>query len=294
MLRPRLAAVLSIGLALSACAGKNNRRDEFAGLGTSNASSEPPAGIRSALSPGDLGAIQERGKLLFDMERALRIAYEDGLSTVGEPKDDVIMPIVDVDPGGKSAQVVFLRWSRDVVGGDGRMSADDAERWLLVSLLLGPDRVLDVELLHGEVVPRSHEHLRAQAIIEAAKQIEDLAPGERFHMLAVPEESSESSRGVVTRVYAFSAEGSGPDVELVVEPPKRKRKPPRLLSSRTTHPAGAVEREPVVLEGLSEPAAMTVTRVMLRGAQAEPVAVKTGGGAWRVMPADGRILPVEG
>lgn len=290
-----LAAHLALTISLVACANqKPNQADEFENLGRTDASSEPPTGIHATVLPGDMAAVQRRGKLLFDMERALRIAQEQA-ARIGEPKNDVILPLVDVDPGGKSAQVVFLRWPEETAGDRSRLSADDAQRWLLVSMLLAPERVLDAELLHGTVVRHTGEHVHAGAIIEAAKQLQQIAPGQSFMMLSVLEQPAGGTT-LVTRVHAFSAEGDGPDVELVVAPAKGKRGVPRLLSTQTIHPAGvmASDGDLVTLLELDQPMSMTVARVMLRGPDAEPVTVRARTGAWRVMPADGRVVRDDG
>jgi hypothetical protein len=283
-----LAVSSAVAVALPACASDPNKNaEEFANLGRSNASSEPPAGILAPVLAGDMTAVARRGRLLVEMDRALHLAREQGLAKVGEPNDAVIMPVVDVDPGGKSAQVVFLRWPKEEGGDRKRVSADDATRWLIVSMLLEPERILDVERLAGKVVRHTGEHVHAGAIIEAAKQLEQVAPGRSFTMLSVLEQV-EGGTDLVTRVYAF-CDGEGPDVEVVVAPAKGKRKPPRLVSTRTTHPSGIMDGEQVTLGELDQPTAMTVARVMWRGADAEPVSVRTRTGAWRVMPADGRV-----
>ena len=285
-----LAVLLAVAVAVTACKNRKPQEpDEFSNLGRSNASSEPPTGVHAPVADGDLAAISRRGRLLYDMDRALRLAREQGLSRIGEPKDDVILPVVDVDPGGRSAQVVFLRWPKSATPERSRLSADDAQRWLLVSMLLGPERVLDVEVQEAKIVRHTGEHVHGGAIIEAAKQLEQLAPGTRFTMLSVFEQA-DIPGGIVTRVYAFAADGEGPDVEIVVAPGKGKRGMPRVLATRTTHAAGAIAAEQVTLGERDQPAAMTVARVMQMGPDAEPVLVHTRSGAWRVMPADGRVM----
>jgi hypothetical protein len=289
-----LAVLLAMAAALSACKSRKPKEpDEFANLGRSNASSEPPAGVLAPISDGDLAAIARRGRLLFDMDRALRMAREQGLARIGEPKDDVILPVVDVDPGGKSAQVVFLRWSKQAVAKRGQLSADDAQRWLLISMLLEPEKVLDVEVRQGTIVRHTAEHVHGGAIVEAAKELERIAPGKSFSMLSVFEQS-DGPTGLVTRVYAFSGEGEGPDVEVVVVPGKGKRGTPSVREWRTIHAVGAVEPGQVTLDDLDHPSAMTVMRAMSMGPDAGPVLVQTRGGPWRVMPASGRVARDDG
>ena len=286
----KLALLLAV-VAIAACKKTGSKEDEFVGLGLKGANSEPPPGIFRPIGDGDLPGVQGRGRLLYDMERVLELATLDGAEKAGIPPDEVIMPLVDVDPGGRSGQVVFLRWKPDKVGSDGSVHPKDAERWLLVSLLLRPDRVLDVELLHGPVVEDGLEYARAFAVIAAAERLREQFEGASFHMFTVREDTPAQKKTkpnkILTRVYALSADGSGPDVEVVVDQPKRRRKP-GVLESVVVHPAGSLTGEAWQLKG-TQPAPATVARVMLRGPDAGEVGVQARGGAFVISAADGRV-----
>lgn len=282
-------------LVASACAhdkGKNkkNKDDEFAGLGVTQSSSEPPPGIFLPVVDGDVEALQSRGQLLFAMERSLRLAYEKGAFEVGVGEGDVVLPLVDVDPGGASAQVVFLRWPASAVGQGGALHPNAAERWLLVSLLLSPDKVLDVELLGGSVDPKGSEYRRAQAILEAAKVLREQAPNTVYHLFTVPE-LVPGKKGVghrlVTRIYAMAADVDGPDVELVVDEPRKRQVPP-VIETRVVHQPDDLRSDPLVVR-VAHPTPTTVARVLMRGEGAGEVRVRSTSGSWRVSAANGRV-----
>lgn len=276
-------------LVVSGCAAKGG--DDLAGLGFTGANSSPPAGVYLPIQSGDLASVQERGLLLMRMERALRLGYEQGVDPVGMAQGDIVLPIVDVDPGGRSAQVLFLRWSRAAAGPAGVLHPKYADRWLLVSMMLEPERVLDRELLHGKVEEGSATYHRAYALIEAASALRRDLPGEQFHLFTVAELVPSGNRRIInkvaTRIYALSAEGAGPDLEVVVDAPKRS-KPPVVLSSTTVHPAGAIHANTVTLE-VPQPAPATVARALLQGPSAGDFEVKGVGGAWSISSRTGRI-----
>lgn len=278
-----------------ASGSSGGRDEEFAGLGTSNASSEPPPGFYLPVQTGDLEAIAQRGRLLVAMHQALELGYE-GVARVGSLGDDQVMPLVEVDPGGRSSQVVFLRWPRAAFEDPGALEPDQAQRWLLVSQVLEPEpRVLDVELLSGPVQSGSAEHLRVQAILEGAKVLRARFPEASFDLFAVAEVVPRSNAGgskVVMRIYAMAVEGKGPDVELVLDEPKRKR-PPELLSLEVVHPPGAIEASPIELE-LRQPSPVTVARILMREGEAADVPVRTSFGAWSISASTGRVTRESG
>lgn len=281
-------------VALAGCAGKKNENDEFAGLGRTFANSDPPPGVYVPIADGDVGSLQERGVLLHAMERALALGYEQGAYRVGVAEGDIILPLVDIDPGNRSAQVLFLRWPRDAVGPTGTLHPKWAERWLLVSMTLEPERVLDRELLAGKVVEDSAEYHRAFAMLAAAEALESRAKGEMFHLFTVaeitPTKKKRITHKIATRVYALSAEGDGPDLEVLVDEPKRNR-PPEVLETRAVHGAGAGSADPIVVAA-RQPAAATVARAMLRGPSAGDVDVQCDGSRWQVAARTGRVSPV--
>lgn len=289
-----LVALLATSWTSTGCASKS-KDEEFAGLGMTDANSDPPPGIYTPIAPGDLRTLQERGQLLYAMERGLRMGYEQGAYKLGVPSGDVIMPLVDIDPGGRSGQVLFVRWPSEAVGEDGAVKPQDARRWLLVTLLLGPDRVMDVQLVDGPVAENEALARRVEAVIVAAEALREEAPGHSFHLFTLPEamltDNKRTRAKLVTRVYAMSAEGDGPDLEVVVDAPKRKR-PLEVLHTTLVHEAPAAALDTIEVE-LDQPAPATVARVLMRGPQAGDVPVMAGGRPWVISATDGRVARDE-
>ena len=282
--------VIGIALALVGC--KERPDSEFPDLGNTEPSSEPPPGLYQPIAPGDTAEIEKRGALLFAMERTLRLGYEKGAFAVGVGQGDTILPLVDVDPGGRSAQVLFVRWSASDKEAAGRLRPDDADRWLLVPMMLEPERVIDRELLAGKVAEGSADYRRINALLAAAEALQKQTPGEVYHLFTVAELMATGNKKrptkVVMRVYALSDDGDGPDLEVLVDAPKRKRDPV-VLSVETIHEAGAAKASPIRV-ALPQPGPATVVRAMLEGPDAGDVPVQANSGVvYAVEARSGRI-----
>jgi len=263
-------------MALAGCV-RANAHGEFDEVGLSLASSELPPGLYPPVTPSDLEAVRERGKFLYGMERALNLAYEDAMFRAGDPQAVAVLPLVQVDPGGESGEVVFVRWPTPPGGGAPKLTAENAERWLLASIRLNPDSVIDVELLSGGIEKGSHDARRITSLVTAAEALQDKAPDALFHLLDVYEvvpSGKASANKPVAHVYALSADEAGPDLEVVVDE-VRKRGTPEVLSIETTHEAGQGSSDPIVVTS-NRPSALSVTRAMLRGPSAGSVGVLTG------------------
>ncbi len=288
----RRETVVGLGALLtSACANsKSNDKDEFAGLGHVGNTSEPPPGVYRPIAQGDVAAVQERGVLLYNLERALRLGYEYGAQPVGTGEGDIILPLADVDPGGRSAQVMFVRWNKERVGADGNLHPKYAHRWLLVSLMLEPERVLDRELLAGDVGENSVEFHRAAAMLAAAKALQPKAPDTAFNLFTLPELFKTDSKRVptiiATRVYAIGTSEDGPDFEVLVDEPK-KSQIPDVLSVTQVHAAGAVTPDRLTVAS-PQPAPASVARAMRAGGSGS-MEVESGSGLWLVDSRTGRV-----
>jgi len=293
-LRPRRTATVALAaLALAmlapACIRMATEEDDLAEVGLSNASSEPPPGLLRPVAPDDLVSVHDRGRLLHQLEKALRMGYADGMLTVGDAGTDAVLPIVDVDPGGRSAQAMFVRWRPGADGKLPALSAKTAERWLLVAMLLTPDRVVDVEILQGAVEDGSHLATRIDSIVAAAERARTLAPGAMFHLLdlyeEIPVDPHKPAKGntIQAHVYALSADADGPDLELVVQPPKR-RTPATVTAAAVVH--ASADADPLVIE-TSTPGPVTVARALLRGLDAGSITVRSPQGDWVVAAGTG-------
>ncbi len=296
----RLLIAVSLALVLAApgCRKMMKEEGDLEQLGLVNASSEPPPGILRPVIPGDLVAVHDRGRLLHQLEKTLRLAYTEGMYSVGSPGEGaVVIPLVDVDPGGRSAQVMFLRWRPNEQGVMPPLDSRTAERWLLVSLLLSPDRVLDVELLQGGLPQGSHLITRVESLITAADHLRTTAPKSVFHLLdlyeEVPADPDKPAKGksVLAHVYALSADGDDVDVEVLVTPP-RKRRAAEVKHSWVVHEVGAVISNPIPIE-TDSPGPITVARAMMRGLEAGTIEVVSSEGRWTVVAGTGLVRRAE-
>ena len=89
-------------------------------------------------------------------------------------------------------------------------------------------------------------------------------------------------------MYALSADGDGPDLEVVVDEVVKK-KTPAVLSVDETHATGNGVADPIVTNAKT-PGSLTVTRAMLKGPEVGAVGVKTADGQqWSVDSRTGEI-----
>lgn len=291
--RALVAAALVV--AASGCIRMATEEDDLAEVGLGNASSEPPPGLLRPVAPDDLVSVHDRGRLLHQLEKALRMGYADGLMTVGDPGSAAVLPLVDVDPGGRSAQVLFVRWRPGADGKLPELTSATAERWLLVSMLLTPDRVIDVEILQGAVETGSHVAARIDILVTAAERVRTLAPGTMVHLLdlyeEIPIDSAKPAKGntVQGHVYALAADADGPDLELVVALPQR-RSPAAVTQAAVVHASAAAD--PLRIE-TSTPGPVTVARALLRGFDAGSITVQSPQGDWIVAAGTGLMRKAE-
>jgi hypothetical protein len=289
-------AAIALAVLAPACIRMATEEDDLAEVGLRNPSSEPPPGLLRPVAPDDLVSVHDRGRLLHQLEKTLRMGYVDGMMTVGDAGTDAVLPLVDVDPGGRSAQAMFVRWRPGADGKLPALSAATAERWLLVSMLLTPDRVVDVEILQGPVEEGSHLASRIDILVAAAERARTLAPGAMFHLLDVYEEVPVDPKKPIKgstiqgRVYALSADADGPDLELVVRPPQR-RKPPTVTAATVVHASAAAD--PLQIE-TPTPGPVTVARALLRGLDAGSITVRSPQGDWVVAAGTGLMRRADG
>ena len=261
------ALVLACSFAMG-CATKkadDEKGPELPDVGIGGASDAPPPGLDRPIARGDLSHVAEVGRWLHASEHAVAVATAHAVTPRGTFEDDIILPIVDVDPGGTSAQVLFVRWA------GARKSSEPpevaaGERWMVVSLLLGPDKVLDTQVLHDKVVPASDEGVRVAALLAATFELRRVAPGHTFlgldrRMVApAPKKKKDAARTFVTAVYALAVAPGGPDLELVVDAPPRKGLPP-ILRNDVVHVSGAFDHAALELDR-PEPSPLTVARAL--------------------------------
>lgn len=276
-------------LVLCACAAQRDaEQEEFVEVGRTQASSEPMPGIELPVAVGDLEAVAERGRRLRAMDRALALATAQ-MERIGVAPGDIVLPLVDIDDGLRSGQVLFVKWPADAVGDSDALVPAQARRWLLVSLLLDPERLLDVELVAPELVseqPRLHN--RVETLVAVARDL--FSTSVAFNLFEVREQRppEPGRERLVTRVYALAAKAAGPDYELVVEKPRRA-KVPTVTERSLVHGAEMFDRDPVILP-LRSPAPATVVRILQQNPDGGDVHVQNAEGQrWAISAPTGRI-----
>lgn len=278
----RAALLLSLAVALgSGCARRQKKTPpetgpELGDVGVVANSDQPVPGIDRPIARGDLRRVTEVGRWLHAGEHAIDVALAHAVTPRGTFPDDLVLPVVDVDPGNGSAQVMFVRWP-----GAARTSEPPevrrGERWMLVSLLMdAEDKVLDTQVLHGTIEPDSPEGERVAALLAATMELRRVAPGHTFFALdrlrdaygdveLAPRPGKKPkprARKIVTHVWALAREPGGPDLEIVIDTPPKKGLPP-VLRHDVVHPSGAFDRSPLTLTR-PEPSPLTVARALRR------------------------------
>ncbi len=249
------------------------RKHEFlTEIGVGDGTPERLPGIYAAVARGDLDELARVGQWLQRSAQGLELATATVIERMGAVDNDVVLPLVDIDPGGGSGQVVFIRWPGGKTSGK-PLLIENAERWVLVAMTLAPDRVIDVELLHGEVPKGSVEERRIGALLVAATELQRNAPGAAYFTIdrfqAEPTGNKRKPQRIATVVYALAQDPAGPDYELAADEPrkpKRKKRPelPALVRGVEIHARGLFDADPVIV-ALPDPHPLTVARAMHLG-----------------------------
>jgi hypothetical protein len=175
------------------------------------------------------------------------------------------MPRAEVDGGGQSGQVIWYRWLDSDLGEDKALNAEGARRWLLVPVLLDPDRVLEVEQTPHKIEYRHDEYYKVEAMLLAASQANAKYPEGRWGIHAYREIGSRSGKNMATtRVYLLAREAGTPDLEIVVADARKKGERGEVITITEVHAAGAWGGEEILLEG-DEPSPLTVARAAMAG-----------------------------
>lgn len=286
----------AIALAMVAATGCEKKEEESiypdAEIGLGDGDPDPPPGVHVPIGRGDLVEIAKVGRWVDVGARALKLADATVVEQMGSVEADVVLPIVDIDPAGTSGQVVFVRWP-GARASKAELLVENAQRWVLVAMTFGPDKVLDVELLEGEVEKGSVEERRIGALLVAAKQLQAQAPGQAFYTVdrfqAEETGNKRKPERVATVVHALALADDGPDLEVVLDEPKRPKKnkwsePPTLVRTTMVHPKGALAGSAPAI-ALDDPHPLTVARAMRSG---QPMQIATKSGSYAIA-ADGTI-----
>lgn len=284
MAMTRVARWLLVGMTsalLLAC--DPEKKEEFlTDIGMGDGRPERLPGVYSTIPRGDLEEIARVGAWVARGAHALELASKAVEERMGKVAGDVVLPVVDVDPGGLSGQVVFVRWPGAAVMG-GQLRVEDAQRWVLVALAFEPDRVIDVELLQGEIARGSVEERRVGALIVAGTELARREPATPFFTVdrfqAEVTGEKRSPQRTRTIVHALAQDDGGPDFEIAVEPPKKTKpkKPaaiPEVARVIEVHRSGSLAADPIAID-LADPHPLTAARA-IRGNRVLHVASQSG------------------
>lgn len=286
----RSLALLVVATALFACK-RQQHEEELVDLGVIDNTTDSAPGIHPRVGRGDLAAIADTGRWVDQAARALDLADDAVVERMGRLADDVVMPLVDIDPGGASGQVIFVRWPGAAKSG-AELRATGAQRWVLVALMLDPPRIVDVELLHGHPEPDGNEARRIDALLVAGQALQREAKGQAFYtvdrFVEEPVQEKKRRSKVVSVVYALAQNEAGPDLEIAIDEPAKRGKPPLLLRAQVVHPKGTLQADPVVVQW-PDPHPLTVARALERDPQGKPLSVRVQSGLYAVSTSDGTV-----
>ncbi len=283
---------LAVLMPLAAC-DKERTEDFLTEIGVGDGRPEQLPGVYTPVPRGDLEELARVGRWVDVGGRALELATATVIDRMGTVDGDVILPLVDIDPEGTSGQVVFIRWP-GAKANAGPLRMDDAERWVMVAMMFGPDRVIDVELLYGEVPGGSVEERRIDALLVVAAELQRRHPGQAFYTVdrfqAEPTGNKRKPQRIATVVYALAQGSGGPDLELATEEPRKPKRgkrpePPALVRALEVHGKGVLDADPIVV-ALPDPHPLTVARAMAKGT---PTRVRAASGTYEVA-VDGAVV----
>lgn len=278
---------------LAGCSGPAGRAPgsdpEAPGL-INSSSMDMQAGPPGSLDLADLDAVRTRGIDLFYKEVGMHLAFETGLPRVGKSSVGALLPLASVDEGAHSGQVAFYRWRPDDMPESGGLDPKKAQRWLIVPFLLRPNRVLENEQFNYDLDERSEEFVLVRGVITAAMAAVEKFPGGQWHMHPVRESQRDGTRRLwITRVYLIGTAENSPDLEVVVQEPRKKKQKPKVIDVITVHEPGDVGAQSVRTRQAS-PGPLTVARVKAMGLEAGRVDVEAGDGSkWKISSDSGEI-----
>ena len=259
--------------------------------GYEDASSADMAAIPPALADSDIDGIHERGVTLWRMQRAMRLGDRAFAGFVGVTAAK-FQALTSIDAGGSSGEVAFYRWD-DADLQDGEASADEARRWVVVSVTLDPDQPLDPQELDAPPTPEQQRTLAALSLAQA--KAEAGFAGARWVAYTFREQQiidGVATGGRQTRVYLLGADDKSPDLEYTVVDPRKRKQPPTITEERLHLPAGAAGKLPLTTPALA-PGPSTIARaVAIAAVTNKPVEIVDASEThWSVSPSGGLTRP---
>lgn len=259
------------------------------GLGIDGASGNVMANDMAPVDGRDVDLVTRRGVLLGWEEYLFAVGLEAGMGRAGGSAYAGLLPVAAVDEGFNSGQITVYRWMNSDVGEDGALEAKRAHKWLVIPMLLRPDRLLENELFDFKVDEGSGVERQLDAIILATKTAVAAYPDGRWNPHGFLEDGQDEKfkDRKQTRVYLMATKAGTPDLEVLVADAKKK-KPPEVVHMLVHHRDGLAT--PIVSE-LEHPGAMSVARVISMRKIGERVPVSAAGGErWTVNSETGELV----
>ncbi|MFO7564238.1 MAG: hypothetical protein R6X02_16445 [Enhygromyxa sp.] len=257
--------------------------------GYEDPSSPDMAAIPWALEASDLDGVQARGMTLWKMQRAMRIGDRVFAGFVGVTSAK-FQALASIDAGGKSGEVAFYRWEDEDLQ-DGVAAADEALRWVIVSLTLDPDEALEPQKLDGK--PDGEQRRTLAALMVAQEKAKADHPGARWVSYTFREQqikAGEPTGARQTRIYMIGADDKSPDLEYTVLDPAKRKQPPQIIDE-VLHLAGDATSKLPLSTPAQSPGPSTIARaVAIATVTGKPVEiVDAAGNKWSVAPNTGAL-----
>jgi hypothetical protein len=263
--------------------------EEQPDYGYEDASSPELAAVPRALEASDMEGVQKRGMTIWRMQRAMRLGDREFASFVGVT-DAKFQALTMIDDAGKSGEVAFYRWD-DADLQDGNATAEEALRWLVVSVTLDPDEALDPQELDGK--PDGEQRRTLAALMVAQKQAQADHPGARWVAYTFREQQikdGEPTGARQTRVYMIGADDKSPDIEYTVLDPAKRKQAPEIIDELLHLAGDATSKLPLTTPAQS-PGPSTIARaVAIATVTQKPVGITdAAGNKWEVAPKTGTL-----
>lgn len=252
--------------------------------------SSPELGaIPQALAASDLDGVQARGMTIWRMQRAMRLGDRAFAGFVGVTAAK-FQALASIDAAGKSGEVAFYRWDDEDLE-DGSAEAEEALRWLVISLTLDPDEAMDPQELSGR--PSGEQTRTLAALLVAQSKAAADHPDARWVAYTFRElqmEDGVPTGARQTRIYMIGADDQSPDIDYTVVDPAKRRQAPQIVDELLVLPGGETSSLPLVTPAQS-PGPSTVARaVAIASVTHEPVEIHdAAGNKWTVAPQTGAL-----
>ncbi len=273
----------------SASPGGAEAGEELPNYGYDDASSPDLAAIPRALAASDMDGVQARGMTIWRMQRAMRLGDRAFAGFVGVTSAK-FQALASIDAAGKSGEVAFYRWD-DADLQDGSAEADEALRWVVISVTLDPDEALDPQELDGK--PDGEQRRTLAGLLVAQNQAQTDYAGSRWVAYTFREQQivdGEATGARQTRVYMIGADDKSPDVEYTVLDPAKRKQAPQIIDE-VLHLAGDATSKLPLMTPAQSPGPSTIARaVAIATVTDKPVEiVDAAGHEWSVAPKTGTL-----